>query len=774
MKSNLYNNITKVLFFGILFCGLYSCKPTKYVPDESYLLNKNKVSCNNKSINSDELYSYVKQNPNRRILHLFRFHLWVYNITNSGKERKWKTKIKEIVGEEPVVYEEFLKNKTTRQLSQYLKNKGYYNAIVKDTVVYKKKKAEVEYVIDSKKPYIINNIEYEFEDESLKSIAIADSKNSMLKPKSIFDVDILQLERNRIATTLNNSGYYYFTKEFIYYEVDSNLNSSSVNLKLIVKKNFKRVGEKEIIFTDHNTYKVNKVFIYCDYNPKEILSNPELYKQHSDTIIFKNLNFIYRDKLTIKPWIISQSNYINPDMWYQKNEVDRTYKALSSLGIFKLINIIFEEKEGNVLDCIIQLTPFTLQSYTIELEGTNSSGNLGLASNLLYQHKSLFKSAEVFDSKFKGAIEAQSTTVKDKDGIIQDDIPFNTIEIGAQTGISFQQFLLPFRSENFTKKYHPKTKIQISYNFQNRPDYSRTLFKNSFGYFWDGSSRTKHIINPVEINSVKIHYNSLEFINAIKDPFIKASYTDHLITVSSYSFIFNTQNIKKNRDFVYFNWNAESSGNILTGLNNTFGSTKIDNSYQLLDSKYSQYLKSDIDFRFYNIINKANKTVYRVFAGIGYPYGNLNVMPFEKKYFSGGANSIRAWQVRTLGPGSFKDTLNVPNQLGDVKLELNLEYRFKLIWVIEGAFFVDAGNIWAVNNVDTRPGAVFKINEFYNQFAVGTGFGTRFDFSFFVFRFDLGLKIREPEYEAGKRIIPFSRKFNGNDFGFNVGIGYPF
>jgi len=783
-------NVKSVVIIFFVIISFSSCRPTRYVPEGNYLLNKSKIESSNKQINSDELESYIKQKTNKRILLVFRFHLWIYNIASSGKERKWKSKIKEIIGEEPVIYDDFLKTKSTKQLLQYLKNKGYYKAIVTDTTIYKNKKAKVEFRINSNEVYKINNIEYQFEDDSVKQIILDNSNNSLIKIGSPLDVDLLQSERNRVANVMNNNGYYYFSKEFIYYEVDSNSFENEARIKISIKKNVRKISDEEFINENHKIYKIRNIYVYSDYDPKELLSDPNFYKENSDTLIFNNINFIYKDKLTVKPGIISQSTYIKPNDIFSKTITDKTYKSISSLRIFKLINIVYTDvsiENDNLLDCFIQLTPFTLQSYTVELEGTNSSGNLGVASNLLYQHKSLFKGAEIFDIKFKGALEAQTTELKDNDGIIQENIPFNTIEIGSESGLSFQQFLLPIRSEKFTQKYNPRTKILVSYNFQNRPDYTRTILKNSFGYYWNGSKFIKHIVNPIEINSVRIKYNSEEFIESIKDQYIKSSYTNHLVTVTSYSLIYNTQNINKTRNFVYINWNAESSGNILTAINNFIGTDTIDGSYNLLGVKYAQFVKSEIDLRYYNILNKANNTVIRFFAGLGFPYGNINVLPFEKKYFSGGANSLRAWQVRSLGPGSFVDSLGLTNQLGDIKLEANFEYRFKLIWVLEGAFFIDAGNIWAINSYDTRDGAMFKFSEFYKQSAIGTGLGARFDFSFFVFRFDVGLKVREPQFQNNQSWVIenlFDKEWKenyklANDrkyrfFAFNFGIGYPF
>jgi outer membrane protein assembly factor BamA len=244
----------------------------------------------------------------------------------------------------------------------------------------------------------------------------------------------------------------------------------------------------------------------------------------------------------------------------------------------------------------------------------------------------------------------------------------------------------------------------------------------------------------------------------------------------NYSLIFTNQNLQKSKDFIYFKFNSELAGNILYAAFKASGAEKTDGAYELFKVSFAQYALGDIDFRYYNILNPGNKIVYRFFAGAGLPYKNSTALPFEKQYFSGGANSIRAWQVRDLGPGSYIDTTHTTysNQTADIKLEANLEYRFKLFWVLEGALFVDAGNIWAINNNDNREGAQFKFDRFYKDIAVGTGFGTRFDFSFFIFRFDLGIKTRDPEYPDGQKWVFGSRQLGRNDFVLNLGIGYPF
>jgi hypothetical protein len=289
----------------------------------------------------------------------------------------------------------------------------------------------------------------------------------------------------------------------------------------------------------------------------------------------------------------------------------------------------------------------------------------------------------------------------------------------------------------------------------------------------------------MDFNMVNLSRFDVDFINSIYDLYIRESFTDHLILATNYSFVYNTQPLLKKENYSYVKFTAESSGNLLyissllTGANKI---TEADSSglkpvsyYQMLDTRYAQYLKSDIEFRKGYMIDKYNSIVGRLFFGAGFPYGNFKVLPFEKKYFTGGANGIRAWQVRSLGPGTYRAPKgSYPNQSGDIKLEANIEYRFKLIKYLEGAFFLDAGNVWAINEKDNRPGAQFYIGEFYKQFAVGTGTGFRFDFTYFIFRLDLGMKIRDPAQVEHHGWITGARKITGQDFNLSFAIGYPF
>lgn len=761
------------VLLSVLF---FSCNPVRYVQEDEYLLDRYRIKVTEGNVKKEELKDYIRQKPNKRILGL-RFHLGLYNLSSKKKEKGISNWLRTI-GEEPVIFDEFLAKKSKEQLKSYLNNKGYYNSIVEDTIQLKRKRARVLYKIEVNDPYIIRDISYVCNDSVLIPIIMPDTVNSLIQVGDNFDIDILQSERERIESRLKNKGYYRFSKDFISFKADSSAKNKDVALTLVVKKYPKRLDGNNVILTNHKKYKIRNLYIFTNFNQKDALNQADLYYDNVDTTLVDGIYFISKGEDDLSKRVLFQSNFIEPESFYSLENANRTYKHLNSLRLFKIINIQFNEVENELtdslefgyLDCNIQLTKYYLQSYTFELQGTNSYGNIGVGGNLLYQHRSLFGGAEITDFRVNGSIE----TIDEQSSIGGNNY---TTEIGGDVTVSIPQFLLPiFKAERFSKKYSPKTNISAGYNFQDRLEYRRSIANLSYGYNWDGNRYLKHYFGLIELNAVSLPYAKPSFKNYIDSTYLKSSYDDHIVSVTNYTLIFNNQDIKKSRDFYFFRMNSELSGNLLSAYSELTNANKLDGRYQLFGIPFSQYFKVDFDFRYYDILDKSNTIAYRIFAGVGIPYGNSSSLPFEKMYFSGGANSIRAWNVRDLGPGSYSggSLTRFPNQTGDIKLEANLEYRFKLFWLLEGAFFIDAGNVWNLQS-DEFEGGLFRKEEFYKEFAIGSGFGTRLDFSFFIFRIDLGVKLRDPALPDGQRWIIGNRRLNWtDDFTVNIGIGYPF
>lgn len=765
----------------LFLCFLYSCTPVRYIPEGNYLLSKNKVETTQKSLPEEQLKSYILQKPNKKLLGM-RFYFFLYSLSDIHKE-KWPHNWLRKIGEEPVIYNPGLTTSSAGQLRQFLENKGYYHAVVNDTVIFKGKHAKVIYGIRPNEPYRIKHISYSFEDTGLVSKVQPDTVNSLLKAGMVFDKDVMQQERVRIETHLKELGYFHFSKEYIFFHATLDEDNNSVDLVMGFKEFVEGSQDPRSKVKHHPKYLIDNVYIYPDFSSinSDNLTGPDQFQY--DTTIYNGLYFLYNQKARLKPVVIANSSYIIPGQYYKLSNVNKTYRNFSELNLIRYTDITFKEMDtlhvngpDKLLDCRIELSPKKIQSIQPEISGTNSAGDLGIRGNLLYQNLNLFRGAEVFNLRINGAIESLKN---------QSDNKYKSMkEIGAESNIVFPRFFSPFRLERFVQKYSPKTSISISFNYQSRPDYTRSIANGSFSYRWNGSQYLTHTIWPLELNYVQIYEknSSSEFLDSIKNTPLGYSFEDHLVNVIRYGFELNNQAIGKSKDFIFTRFNIESAGNIVNLVNSQLSPNDNAAPYMLFKVPYFQYLRGDIDLRYYNVVNKNNSIVYRLFIGVGYPFGNSKTMPFEKKYFAGGPNSIRAWSTRDLGPGSYveKDTSRnsvfyFPNKSGDIKLEANLEYRFKVIWKMEGAVFLDAGNIWEMNADTLKPNAEFNWKRFHKEIAVGSGIGFRFDFSFFLLRLDFGIKLRDPALmPENKRWIPVLKDFSMKDLHLRFGIGYPF
>lgn len=809
---------------------LAACNPTKKLKDGEYLLLRNTVIDKDTDVDKSDIESYIKQKPNRKILLAFRFHLWLYNQVDENKVRrkrilydskmqeknmkrkakgkKPKTKNRQLfgewlmnIGEAPVIYDSLLTYKSAKQIKSLLNNKGYFVSSVKDSVYFKRRKrAKVYYQIKASAPYKFNDIQYDIEDNLLQYYVFADSSNTLIKRGNNYDVDILQKERERITTELSNNGYYFFTKDYVHYEVDTNIGNRKVNITLGVKNFASKYSDysDSIIESPHQRYYINNVYIQTDFVSKKRDG------ESKDTLRVEDFIFLSHDKLNYKPKLVLNAIFLRKGELYQLKNAEDTYKKLAELRAFRSINVSFKKVKGEYLDCYIQMAPVLKQSYTIETEGTNTGGNLGISGSMVYQNRNLFKGAEILEIRLKGGVEAQrvnnqnSNQFNDLTDLSRPAQQFNTIEVIPEVNLYIPRFLVPFRIKT-SKRSSPKTILTSSYSFQRRPDFTREITNLSFGYSWRETLTKRHTISPLVANLVKVNLSSSfenNLFNNIRDLYIINSYSNHVSTSTRYTFTFNEQDIKKDQNFKFFRLNAESSGNILRGIyeltNQMQPATFTEDSlgrFNFLGIPFSQYLRIDGDFRYYYNSNEINKVVFRIAAGIGKPLRNFPSLPFERSFFSGGANGIRAWQSRSLGPGSYSDSGEFTfDQLGDGQLEANVEYRFKMLKVIHGAIFVDAGNVWLKEPNAARPGGEFKFDRFYKEIAVGSGVGLRADFSFFVIRFDLGVKVRDPQFSENKRWV-IKNLFNDtwkddyrlshNDrkysfLAFNIGIGYPF
>ncbi len=765
----------------IISVGFFSsCSPVKFVPEGNYLLNKVVVEVDNPKISKEEAKLHIRQKENYKILGFFKFHLWLYNLSSKDKSGGWLKKI----GEPPEIFDDALVNTSENRIEQYLGNRGFFRADVKSEVTFreKKQKANVKYIIDTGEQYKIREVNYHIGDSALKELFFADSVNSFINPGTPFDFNLLEEQRIKIVNLFKNEGYFYFSNDEVSYLADSSKYEKEIILDLFI--GMAPGTELSRKFIPHY---LNHFYISVLPGSISVSNEQSGSWQHSDTVRWEKHTLYTSPEIKYRSGLFRSLLQMENGSLYRLKDARHTFDSFNRLRQFRFIDIQFyqsvEFPDSNLLDCNIRLAPLSKQAFTFDVEGTNTSGNMGVAGNVNYKHRNMFRGAEVFQVNVKGAMERQQRVLES--GSESFNTHFNTREIGTEISLTIPKILGPRILIGAFSDFLPKTIYSLGYNYQRRPEYTRTISTIKFGYDWMTSENRKHLWNPIDFNMVRLYQFDPGFINLIRDLYIKSSFTDHLVFATNYSFIYNTQRLGVLRNYSYLRFNAESAGNslyLLSKILNLPSEQAVDTLglglseyHTLFNTRYAQYLKSDIEFRYGYIIDKYNALVGRAFLGVGFPYGNFDVLPFEKKYFSGGANGIRAWQVRSLGPGTYRMPENAyPNQSSDIKIEANVEYRFKLIGFLEGALFADAGNIWAINEKDNRPGAHFRLNEFYKQLALGAGTGFRFDFSYFIFRLDVGMKIRDPAQAAHNGWIVGHRKITGDDFNFSFAIGYPF
>ena len=772
---------------------LASCNPTRNVPQGDYLLRSFDINIDNHNISKDQLRPFVQQRPNKRIL-WGRFHLWLYNSAKPEKKNWWNEGLRKN-GEPPVIWQQAKTIRTKQEFDLFLRSKGYYYADITDTVIFKNRKAKVIYNVESGWAYKINDISYVIPDTAIARIVLADTTHSIIKRGMLIDEETLRDEIQRIEINLRNKGYFSFSRDHITPQLDTFYRSMHANLYFLFRAHTEANADNHVVEMPYPQYVVRNVTVNASLNMQNLLETANLHRNVSDTLRQGEVNFIMPPDFPVNANTINRAIFIHQGSLFRISDVNSTYQHLNGLRNFQQITSEFNEVQGQSgmqtreLDCMLNLLPFTRMRIDYEMQGTNSEGNFGGGLRLNYQNRSLLGNAEFFDLRLHGAIEAVSTT--------ESSLQFKAkMEYEAEAMINIPKFLLPFHSNQFAQRHNPRTIFSILYNYQQFPEhYVRTIFSTYLGYSWR-ERINNHFIKPLDIYFVQLPYISPAFQSRLnRYPRLRNSYQSHMVISSNYMFVRDLRNAKRDNNAFFIRTNFETAGLLLNAAYQMTRQTREPGkSFEAFGNDFSQFIKGDIDFRYYHTINENNRLVARIFTGVGFPYGNskniiyneedgttktVAVMPFEKKYYAGGANSTRGWRLRSLGPGSYAGTAlpSYPNNTGDIKLEANLEYRFRLIWRIEGALFTDVGNIWDMYNDDDRPGANFEFNRFYREISVSGGTGLRFDFTFFVLRADIGMKLRDP---AGNGRWAFTQKlddgkrFGREDLNFSLGINYPF
>ena len=734
-----------------------ACSTTRKLSEGEHLLVKNRIYVNNEKVKNRELNKLIKQKPNKKILGFWNLYLQLYNLGDSEKEKglkAWFTRI----GEPPVVLDSSLSKKSARQLGLYYNSKGYFNAEAGYELKKRKKKSRVSYYIYTGKPYAVRKIEYEIESPILSTLNSSSLDHSFLNSNMRYDVSLLDQERSRLTALFRERGLYNFSKENIRYVVDSIPGQYQVDVTMQIKDQAFSIGDS-VYYRPYQPYKINKVFIQPDYQGRK--------QQDSllDTARFSDYIFISREPVKYTYRTITDAIHLKPGEVFRQSKLDASYRHLSLLKIFKSISIRFEEDRAdtseNALLCYIRLSPLKKQSITLETEGTRSTGNLGISVSTRYQNKNIFRGGEILELGFKGGVEAQNST--------SSNTVFSTFELGTEVRLKIPRFLLPINTLGlFPKRMEPRTEVALSYNFQQRVEFTRSIFKTALNYHWNENSRKTHSINLFDVNYVKLNKVDESRIN---ETVFSNGFRDNLIPATGYTFTYNDQKASSLKNFTFFRGHIETSGNILAAFDGPLQLPEgEEGNKKFLGVSYAQYAKFDADYRYYWNLTPSHVIASRIFAGIGIPYGNSNDLPFEKQFFAGGSNDIRAWQAYRLGPGARSDSVDI--HTADIKLMTNLEYRFPIYKSLKGALFADAGNIWLLDEDADQEGGQFAFSDFAKQVALGSGFGLRYDFGFFVFRLDASFKIRDPRRAPSERWFP--EKMALSNTSFNIALGYPF
>lgn len=760
-----------LLFIALLFA--YGCSNTKYLAEGEMLYTGGEVTVKDSLISSKErkvikqqLEGLLRPKPNKSFLGL-RIKLYIYNIAGEPKKEKgFRFWLRNKVGEPPVLFSQVDRDYNADVLQNYVENQGYFQTRTTTDSVSKSRRAKAIYKVVTGKQYTIRKVIFPKDTmtSALDSTIAAVKRRSFLKKGQPYSLDVIKQERERIDQRLKNKGYYYFNPDFLLVQVDSTVGNHEVDLIVKVKEETPERARK--------VYKINDIYVYPNYS----LSNVKDTVRHSTDSIQKYKDFTIIDpEHTFRPIIFDRTLFFHKGDKYSRKDHNLSLNRLVSLGTFKFVKNEFRlsKTEENSLDAYYYLTPLERKSLRFEVLGKSNSANYnGSEVNVNWSNRSAFRAAELVNVSVFGGLEVQ---------VAGQNKGFNVYRVGGETSITWPRFISPIKIAD-SSAFIPRTRALVSYEYQKRQKlYALNSFKGSFGYLWKDNPRVEHQLMVTDINYVSpANVTPLYQQMADNNQALQKVIDKQLIFGPTYSYTYTNTAQKRKENTFYYKGSFDLAGTI-AGLA-TGANVKKGKESHVLGVAFSQFIKMEHDFRHYLKLSEKTQLATRFVAGIGMPYGNSTELPFIRQFFIGGANSIRAFRARSIGPGTFRPEVDasdfLPDQSGDIKLEMSTEYRAKLFSIVHGALFVDAGNIWLWNDDPDKPGGKFS-KDFLSEMAVGTGAGLRFDLSFLVLRFDLAFPLRKPYLPESERWvikdIDFGSKYwRRENLVFNIAIGYPF
>ncbi len=685
--------------------------------------------------------------------------LWTKNYWKVNEKRRFRYWIYKTLASDQILVSDVNPELRAQSIKSELFNQGYFNTqawSVIDTSSRNPKKAMVKYFVEVAPPFHYSQIEYDTLLLAVDTLLNTVDYEEYIKAGDQFNLNQLKTARADFSRKAQNEGYFYFTTDFIELQADTSKETSKVDL-IIGRK-------KDLAPALLLKYGINDIIIH-------ISRSSDTAFQKTDTIQYSGLSIVSSGDF-LKPDVLRRAVYFNTGDIYSYTDYQQTISRLNNLGIFSYVRISYTPSEaGSLLRLLdVRIDLVLSRNINLDLEAdlvTKSSGYAGPQLSAGVTHGNAFKGAENTHLALSGGLEWQWG------GKTESELGTLSYEFGIGAGISFPKIILPGSHEKSRLFMTQETSVNLDFDFINRTAYYQMASqKAEYKYKWGKTKRIYHSVSPLYVNSVNLLETTPEFDSVVDaNIYIRKSYEEQFIFGVNYSFTFDNTLKSKPHNF-YYQAEIRSSGNIID-LFAGIGKDASDRPYYFLDNIYSQYIKFTSDFRYYQHGLK-NTLAFRFYAGLGIPYGNSEVMPYVEQFFSGGAYSIRGFTARYVGPGSYyEDSDGFIDQSGDIKLESNLEYRFGISKIVRGAIFLDAGNIWLANEDENRPGSQFNIHTFYNQLAVGTGFGLRFDFTFFVLRTDIGFPIRNPYETDGENwVLGTGEGFKSALF--YLAIGYPF
>ena len=750
-----------------------ACSTTSTLSDNEVLYKGHDLNITDQSGISlsgikNDIKNEIHPVPNDRLLGLIPLKLWIYNFIGEDiPDKGLRNWIQQRLGQPPVIYMDIYSRRSELNIEEYLFNRGYFNASAVSDTSLKGKKVQAEYTVTLNSRFRFDTIYYSAANDTLSKFMAQAEKISGLKSGQPYDFEKIKEERTAVSSYLRNKGFYFFDPAHLIFVADTNSQNHTVNTVLKPKN--------DIPGNAKNRYRINNITIDTDYS----LGNSE---EASDTTRSGNTVILHKEA-KMKTRLIKGSVMFEKGDLYSYDAYINTINKFSGLGIFKFTNIRFEQTapDKQLLDVRVNLTRSVPKSLQAIVRATTKSNNyIGPEISLGYIDRNLLGGAERLSSNLNASFETQYGK-QDRGG--------NVYELGIDANLALPRFVFPFVDLNkyLSKRYTPKTNIGAAYTYHFRTKFFRMNTLNLlYSYNWNETARKNHDLKIINLSLLNLSRRTDEFEEIIeKNSFIRESFNEQLILSLNYTYTYNSQAMLGANRGLYFYLNAESAGNLLSlgtylSQGNFLATT---DPGKVLGVKYSQFARMHTDLRYYLPAGRESKLAGRLILGTGKAYGNSAILPYTKQFYIGGASDVRAFFSHSVGPGSYSppDTLinTYFEQVGEIKLAANLEYRFGISGMLKGAFFIDAGNVWLTAPNPDKPGGSFKWNDMFKELAVGAGFGLRFDASVVVLRADLGIPVRKPWLPESERwvltqIDPGDPQWRRNNIVLNVAIGYPF